>query len=366
MHKHVLITGGAGFVGSNLCLAIRESLPAVRVTALDNLHRRGSELNLARLLAAGVQFVHGDVRVPSDLVSGSLNPDLVIECSAEPSAQAGYGGSPEFLIETNLAGAYHCLELCRKTKADIIFISTSRVYPYGRLNSLPYSESSTRFELGGVELGGLELGDLARGVSAKGITEDFPLEGARSLYGTTKLAAELLVEEYSDAYGFNFILNRFGLLTGPGQMAKADQGVIALWVAAHYYEFPLSYIGFGGTGKQVRDFLHIHDFCALLLDQIRNFGSYTGQRFNAGGGLANSLSLLETTELCRQATGNRIAIGSSPANRPADVRVYVSDYSRVESITGWKPRIGASQTISDIHAWLESGGEVLRQAMLGA
>jgi len=360
MHKHVLITGGAGFVGSNLCLAIRESLPAVKVTALDNLHRRGSELNLAGLLAAGVQFVHADVRIPSDLVSGSLDPDLVIECSAEPSAQAGYGGSPEFLIETNLAGAYHCLELCRKTKADIIFLSTSRVYPYGRLNSLPYSESPTRFELGGPERGGL-----ARGVSAKGITEDFPLEGARSLYGTTKLAAELLVEEYSDAYGFNFILNRFGLLTGPGQMAKADQGVIALWVAAHYYEFPLSYIGFGGTGKQVRDFLHIHDFCALLLDQIRNFSSYAGRRFNAGGGLANSLSLLETTELCRQATGNQIAIGSSPANRPADVRVYVSDYSRVESIAGWKPSIGASQTISDIRTWLENGGEVLREAMLG-
>jgi CDP-paratose 2-epimerase len=355
MYKHVLITGGAGFVGSNLCLAIRKSLPDVKVTALDNLHRRGSELNLSRLLAAGVQFVHADVRVRDDLVSVKLDPDLVIECSAEPSAQAGYGGSPEFLMETNMVGAYHCLELCRKTKADMIFISTSRVYPYGRLNGLAYSEGSTRFELSGV----------SAGVSAKGITEAFPLEGARSLYGTSKLAAELLVEEYADAYGFHFILDRFGLLTGPGQMAKSDQGVIALWVAAHCYQFPLSYIGFGGKGKQVRDFLHIDDFCALLLDQIQNFGAYTDQHFNVGGGLANSLSLLETTELCQQATGRRIAIGSSLADRPADVRIYVSDYSRVESITGWKPRIGAYQTISDIHTWLQNGGDALRQAMTG-
>ena len=261
MHRRILVTGGAGFVGTNLCLAIKKQFPGIEVTALDSLHRRGSELNLSKLSAAGVRFEQGDVRVRSDLTSTSLNPDLIIECSAEPSAQAGYGGSPEFLMETNLTGAYHCLELARLSKADIIFISTSRVYPYGKLNELPFQEEDTRYAFSGETLG----------LTASGISESFPLEGARSLYGTTKLAAELLVEEYADAYGLRFIIDRFGVLTGPGQMAKSDQGVIALWVAAHTYQRKLGYIGFGGTGKQVRDFLHIQDFCRLLLDQIEHF-----------------------------------------------------------------------------------------------
>ncbi|HEX4810122.1 MAG TPA: NAD-dependent epimerase/dehydratase family protein [Bryobacteraceae bacterium] len=353
MHKRILVTGGSGFVGTNLCLAIRERFPDIEVTALDSLHRRGSELNLPKLAAAGVRFEQGDVRVRSDLTAASLNPDLIIECSAEPSAQAGYGGSPEFLMETNLTGAYHCLELARLTKADMIFISTSRVYPYGKLNGLPFRETDTRYTFS-QELPGL---------TAAGISEAFPLEGARSLYGTTKLAAELLVEEYADAYGFSFIIDRFGLLTGPGQMAKSDQGVIALWVAAHAYQRKLGYIGFGGTGKQVRDFLHIRDFCSLLLDQIEHFDAYKGQRFNAGGGMANSLSLLETTKLCQEITGKQIPMGSVPENRPADVRIYITDHSRVSSVRGWKPECDAHRTLSDIYKWLVDGGDALRRTM---
>jgi CDP-paratose 2-epimerase len=356
MHKRILVTGGSGFVGTNLCLAIKDRFPDLEVTAFDSLHRRGSELNLPKLMAAGVRFEQGDVRVRSDLTSASLNPDLIIECSAEPSAQAGYGGSPEFLMETNLTGAYHCLELARVTKADMIFISTSRVYPYGKLNELPFNETETRYTFSGETLG----------LTAAGISEAFPLNGARSLYGTTKLAAELLVEEYADAYGFRFIVDRFGLLTGPGQMAKSDQGVVALWIAAHTYQRQLGYIGFGGTGKQVRDFLHIRDFCRLLLDQIEHFDAYKGQRFNAGGGMANSLSLRETTALCQEITGKQIPMNSIPENRPADVRIYITDHSRVSSVRGWKPECDAHRTLSDIHRWLVDGGETLRRTMFPA
>src|SRR5665213_189586 len=141
----------------------------------------------------------------------------------------------------------------------------------------------------------------------------------------TKLAAELMIEEYADAFGLRFIIDRFGLLTGPWQMAKSDQGVIALWMAAHYFRRPLSYIGFGGSGKQVRDFLHVDDFCSLILDQVRNVPSYAGRRFNIGGGLTRSLSLRETTDLCKEITGNSIDIGSAADTRPADVRIYLSD-----------------------------------------
>ena len=346
MYKHALVTGGAGFAGAALSLALREQSCAARVTAFDNLKRRGSELNLSRLRSGGVEFAHGDVRSLPDLLAVTPEPDLLVECSAEPSAQAGYGGSPEYLIETNLDGCYHCLELARRSKSDFLFLSTSRVYPYRALNDLSFEEDSTRFRV--------------TGPWAEGITAAFPLDGPRSLYGMTKLAAELMVEEYADAYGFRFLIDRFGVLTGPHQMAKADQGVIALWVAAHAYGRKLAYIGFGGTGKQVRDFLHVDDFCSLIVDQLKNLDRYRGQRYNVGGGIANSLSLLETTHLCRDVTGKQIPMGSSPDTRPADVRVYITDSSAVSAINGWHPQRDARTTLTDIHRWIVDGGDSLR------
>ena len=289
-------------------------------------------------------FVRGDVRSLDDLLRIRPAPDLIIEASAEPSAQAGYGGSPEYLVNTNLLGCFHCLELARRVKADFIFLSTSRVYPYGLLNSLPFVEDETRYSLTDRRT--------IFGATAAGIDEQFPLEGPRSLYGMTKLAAELMVEEYADAFGLRFIIDRFGLLTGPWQMAKSDQGVIALWMAAHYFRRPLSYIGFGGSGKQVRDFLHVEDFCALIIDQIRNFPLYVGRRFNAGGGLNRSLSLRETTDLCREITGNSIEVASSADTRPADVRIYLSDSRLVSTVNGWEPRRDARATLNDIYQWL--------------
>ncbi|PYT27423.1 MAG: 3-beta hydroxysteroid dehydrogenase [Acidobacteria bacterium] len=359
MYRHALVTGGAGFVGSYLALSIKRKDPNTQVTALDNLHRRGSELNLGRLKTEGVVFVHADVRSLGDLVAISPQPDLIVECSAEPSAQAGYGGSPEYLIATNLLGCFNCLELARRTKADFIFLSTSRVYPYRMLNGLQFTEQETRFALTAAQ-------ELA-GASECGISERFPLEGARSLYGMTKLASELMVEDYADAYGFRFVIDRSGLITGPRQMGKIDQGIIALWMAAHYFRKPLRYIGFGGTGKQVRDFIHVDDICDLALEQIQNLDSYNGQVFNVGGGLAGSLSLLETTRLCEEITGNRIDITSDTKTRPADVRIYVTDSRKLASVRGWKPKRDARATLTSIFNWIRDEEDeiqsVLRQQM---
>jgi CDP-paratose 2-epimerase len=347
MYKCILITGGAGFVGATLAIALTRQFPDTRIIVLDNLHRRGSELNLPRLARVGVRFVHGDIRAPEDLLALLPdNPGLLIECSAEPSAQAGYGESPEYVIRTNLLGCFHCLELARQARADVIFMSTSRVYPFAALNHLPCVEAETRFALAAEQT--------APGVSAAGISEAFPLAGARSLYGMTKLAAELMVEEYADAYSLRYIINRCGLLTGPWQMAKSDQGVMALWMAAHYFRRGLSYIGFQGTGKQVRDLLHIDDCCDLLVEQIRHFALYSGRCYNVGGGLANSLSLREATHLCEEITGNTIPIAASEETRPADVRLYISDHRLISSVHGWRPRRDASHTLTDIFHWLRT------------
>jgi len=207
MYDHALITGGCGFVGSFLAMALREAGICRTVTAFDNLHRRGSELNLGRLRRAGVDFVHGDIRCSEDLHAFAGAADLIVECSAEPSAQAGYGGSPEYLIQSNLTGCFHCLEIARRGHADFLFLSTSRVYPYHLLNSLAFEETPSRFRL--------TPGQQLPGASECGISERFPLDGARSLYGMTKLSAELMIQEYADAYGLRAVINRCGLLTGP-------------------------------------------------------------------------------------------------------------------------------------------------------
>ena len=113
----ILVTGGAGFVGSTLALRARQAWPEASVTAFDNLRRRGSELNLPRLRDAGVAFVHGDIRNPADLAPLGRDLDLLLECSAEPSVLAGYDGDPSYVVDTNLTGTIHCLELARKAGA---------------------------------------------------------------------------------------------------------------------------------------------------------------------------------------------------------------------------------------------------------
>jgi CDP-paratose 2-epimerase len=323
------------------------------VVAFDNLKRRGSELNIPRLKSAGVEFSHGDVRSFGDLAEHT--PDLIIECSAEPSAQAGYGGSPEYLIQTNLLGCYNCLELARRDKADFFFVSTSRVYPYHLLNSLSFVEEETRFSLTPAQP--------LPGSSAAGVSEDFPLNGARSLYGMTKLSAELMVQEYGDAYGLRTIINRCALLTGPWQMGKSDQGVIGLWVAAHYFRRSLKYIGFGGTGKQVRDFLHVDDFIDLVLLQMKDLDRFNGRLFNVGGGAKNSLSLLECTGLCEEITGNRIQIVPVAENRPADLRSYLTDSRRITELCGWSPKRDARATLSDIHNWIRTEEALVKSVL---
>ncbi len=356
IHQRILVTGGAGFVGSSVALALKQKHPATQVTAFDNLRRRGSELNLGRLREAGVAFVHGDIRSLADLLTLPEAPDLIVECSAEPSAQAGYGGSPEYLIDTNLLGCYHCLELARRAHADFVFVSTSRVYPYRRLNELAYRETPERFQLTAEQT--------VPGASALGVSEEFPLDGPRSLYGMTKLAGELMVAEYADAYAIRYVIDRCGLLTGPWQMAKADQGVIALWMAAHYFRRNLSYIGFDGSGRQVRDFLHIADFCDLLLEQIADFETWQGRLFNVGGGPRFSLSLQETTRLCEEITGNRLSIAPVAETRPADVRIYLTDHRKVTAVSGWHPRRDARTTLADIFEWIRAREAEVKHALL--
>jgi CDP-paratose 2-epimerase len=350
-----LVTGGAGFVGSNLAIRLKRNYAGVRVIAVDNLRRRGSELNVPRLKEHGVEFTHGDVRCLEDL-NWSEKIDLILECSAEPSVLAGYGGSPEYVINTNLVGLLNCLEVGRRNGSGIIFISTSRVYPFRAIDSLEFVESSTRYEL--VDQQGV------RGVSSAGITEEFPLNGNRSLYGATKLAGELMLQEYLEMYGLRGIINRCGVLTGAWQMGKVEQGFVTLWAAQHVFGGSLSYIGYGGKGKQVRDVLHIEDFFHLIDLEIQNLDKLNGEIFNVGGGRSISVSLQELTTLCKEASGNCIPIKQIPENRPADLRIYLTDNRKVQNKTGWAPSISPAEIVAEIVSWICDHQDQLRPLLL--
>jgi CDP-paratose 2-epimerase len=339
----VLVTGGAGFVGSSLALLLKRDRPDATVCALDNLRRRGSELAINRLRAGGVDFIHGDIRIPDDLADAGPF-DLLLDCSAEPSVHAGYSNSPAYVIQTNLAGTANCLEAARRNRADLIFLSTSRVYPIEPLRALPLERRGSRLDLPEQSSG--------RGWSFAGISTDFTLSGHRSMYGATKLASELLVEEYRAMYDLRTIVNRCGVISGPWQMGKVDQGFLVLWASRHLFGGALSYVGFDGEGLQVRDVLHIEDLYDLINRQITNLPRYDGAVYNVGGGRSGCVSLLELSHMCSERAGRSIPIGSNPDTSAADVPFYVTDNSLVTDATGWTPRRRIDAILDDVFAWL--------------
>lgn len=351
MPEKVLVLGGAGFIGSSLAIGLKNKYPSWKITCLDNLRRRGSELNIPRFKRLDIQFIHGDIRFESDLDASVLNVDTIIDCSAEPSVLAGFS-SPQYVLQTNLLGTINILELARKIESRLLFLSTSRVYPIATLKSLNLQELPTRFEIA-------ENQDLP-GVSQSGISEECPLVGYRSLYGSTKLSSELLIEEYRQAYGIKAIINRCGVITGPWQMGKVDQGVFVLWVAAHYFQKPLSYIGYGGTGKQVRDLLHIDDFFNLIDYQLQEFDKLDGEVFNVGGGTSNSLSLVETTHICETITGKSIQIKPVQEERRGDVPVFITNCTKIMEKTGWEPKIKPEAALRNIYNWIQGNETILK------
>lgn len=330
----ILITGGCGFVGSSLALNIKKKYPKYTVTALDNLHRRGSELNIPILEKAGVSFINADVRYPLDVPAY----DILIEASAEPSVMAGLNGDDRYLMETNFGGLFNCVRSVLDNSAKLIFLSTSRIFPMSVINGLEYIEEASRHTL----------------KYGQGFAEDLPKEGTRSLYGMSKYAGELLIAEYTEMLGLKAVVNRCGLIAGRGQFGKTDQGVITHWAASYIYDKPLSIFG---SGKQVRDILNVYDLFRLIDMQMHDFDRFSGEIFNVGGGLKNSLSIFELDMFCKQL----ICPKDVPflPERSLDIKYYVTDYTKIQNI-GWSPEISAVDTLKEITGWLTENKEELR------
>lgn len=350
----IVITGGAGFVGSTLCIQLKSKYPNYEIVAFDNLKRRGSELNLTDFQKLAIPFIHGEIRNNEDILALG-NFDVLIEASAEPSVTAGLDSDPTYVINNNLYGSINCFNACVRNKAKLIFLSTSRVYPIDTIEEANFIEQETRFIF--------DENQKSAGISPKGISEKLSLEGARSFYGTTKLSSELFIQEYAAFYGLKAAITRFGVIAGPRQMGKTDQGVVTLWMAKHFWNQSLKYIGYGGTGKQVRDILHVDDLVALVDLQIHEIEKFEGKIYNVGGGLENSASLQEMTVICQKITGNTIKIDEVAETRAADLRIFVTDNTKIETEIGWKPKKSVETIFQDIYNWIKENEKQLESIL---
>jgi CDP-paratose 2-epimerase len=337
----ILITGICGFVGSALAVALRASIEGLEVIGMDSLARAGSETNRRRLARQGIRVLHGDIRSTTDL-DNLPTADWVVDAAANPSVLGGVDGrsTSRQIVEHNLTGTVNVLEYCRRVEAGLVLLSTSRVYSIAVLGTLPLRVTGQRFALDADAT-------FPRGVTAGGVTEEFSTVSPLSLYGSTKLASEVLALEYAALFGLPVWINRCGVLAGAGQFGTAEQGVFSYWIHAWRARRPLCYMGFGGRGLQVRDGFHPEDLARLLVQQVRTTGPNRQRVFNVGGGPANSLSLAELSSWCSDRFGPR-TIEADPHPRPLDVPWLVLDSSLAERVWQWRPRRALEAILEEI------------------
>jgi CDP-paratose 2-epimerase len=349
----ILISGICGFAGSAIARALAAQGRGYEISGLDNFIRPGSEGNRAELKRLGIRLVHGDVRAASDV--DALSPaDWLIDASANPSVLAGVDGlsSSRQVVEHNLGGTLNLLEYCKRNHAGFILLSTSRVYSIAPLAALPVRVVDGAFEP--------EKGALPAGLGPLGVSEAFPTSAPISLYGATKLASEALALEYGHAFDLPVFINRCGILAGAGQFGRPDQGIFSYWINSHLRRRPLKYIGFGGTGHQVRDCLHPKDLVPLLTAQLAAPKTEPSDRIvNVGGGAASAMSLRQLTEWCDERFGSQ-NVAQDPATRPFDIPWIVLDPSKAARVWGWAPKTPLIAILEEISAhagthpdWLE-------------
>jgi CDP-paratose 2-epimerase len=336
----ILLTGSCGFAGTTLIKALLASEESISVTGLDNLCRPGSEGNVEVLRRLGVNLVRGDIRFASD-VDTLPNVDWVIDCSANPSVLAGLDGhaSSRQLMEHNLVGTINLLEYCKARKAGLILLSSSRVHSAKALATLPVTEKDDQYAL--------EPDYLGTGISERGIAEGFPTTAPISLYGASKLASEALILEYAEAFDFPVFINRCGVLAGAGQFGKADQGIFSYWLHSFREKKPLKYVGFGGSGFQVRDALHPRDLAPLLIRQMQEPEKNAPRILNLGGGPENATSLRKLSAWCEERFGPN-EVSATPEERPYDAPWIVMNSSLADQTWGWLPKTSLDGILEEI------------------
>ena len=335
----IIITGIAGFAGNSIAINLLKNYHKLELYGLDNFSRKGAESNINSLNNLGVQLIRGDIRNQSD-IDAIPKVDWVIDCAANPSVLAGIDGqvSSRQLMEHNLLGTINLLEYCKRHKSGLILLSTSRVYSALELANLPVESSNDRFEVKNTNV---------LGFSQQGISEEFPTAAPISLYGSSKLASEQLILEYSYNFDFPVWINRCGVLAGAGQFGKADQGIFSYWIHSFKEKKPLKYIGFNGCGHQVRDALHPQDLVPLLYRQLMEPKMDAPNIINVGGGIENSMSLKQLSEWCEKRFGSTEVISSSES-RPMDAPWLIMDTSVAQNAWNWRVKTKLEDILHEI------------------
>lgn len=353
--KTLLCTGGVGHIPTNINNeAIKR---AWKVIAMDNLHREEVINNLRWLQKTYTknqfEFVWGDVRNMDDF-DRVPKVDAIIHCAANPGIPWSIQ-YPTYDFETNARGTLNTLEFARKCgNVPFVYASTNKTFS-DIINNLPISEETKRYvwdkpnqdfippEL----IPGLEV-DQEYGY-IKGINELFPVTGfgkyGHSMYGISKLTGDLYTQEYHCQYGLPTTILKMSCIFGLFQAGAIEQG----WIS-HFLKTILNGDGkliFFGTGKQVRDILDARDVARLYIDCIENMDKCNGEIFTVGGGLENTVSLIEAVEAIEELIGKKATIEYQP-KRPADQDIYISSLKRVKEVLGWQPTIPFKQTLQDM------------------
>jgi CDP-paratose 2-epimerase len=278
--------------------------------------------------------------------------DWIIDCAANPSVLAGIDNrtSSRQVLEHNLLGTINLLEHCKHSGSGLILLSTSRVYSATQLAGLAVYEKNDRFIIND--------SNGCIGVSAKGINEAFPTTPPLSLYGSSKLASEIIILEYASSFDFPVWINRCGVLAGAGQFGKADQGIFSFWIHSFRERRQLKYIGFDGSGLQVRDALHPKDLTPLLWKQMNNPNSETPKTLNIGGGIENAMSLRQLSAWCEERFGPNEVLCSTE-ERPADAPWIVMDSSMAREAWDWAPQTQIENILDEIAVHAEQNPDWL-------
>ena len=248
------------------------------------------------------------------------------------------------VINTNLIGTINILKKSKNDKSKIIFISSSRIYPLEEMKKVIKNKNlKSKIKI------------------SKMFSEKDKIIGPKTIYGLTKLCSEMLIEEFSYAYKLKYLINRCGVISGPLQFGKQDQGFVSLWIWRHLNKKKLSYIGYGGYGNQIRDVLHIDDLSELILLQIKNINKINNKLFTVGGSKTSYTSLSQLTKLCQKITGNKIKMGKVSKTSSYDIPYYLSDNTHVSNTYRWKPKRNINQVVMDTFLWLKNNKSIIKK-----
>jgi CDP-paratose 2-epimerase len=335
MTGRTLITGGAGFVGTNL--ADRIASDGGRVIVFDNLSRRGVEENLrwlTRRHPRSVDVEIADLRDVCAVARALAACDRAYHLAAQVAVTTSLD-EPVLDAEVNLQGTINLLEAARGRQKPpaLLFTSTNKVY--GGLEDVALGERATRYE------------PLDPDVLGRGIGESRPLRFCTP-YGCSKGAADQYVLDYAHSYGLATSVFRMSCIYGPHQCGNEDQGWVAHFIISALEGRPITVFG---DGKQVRDVLYVDDLVDAFLRASADADRLAGRAFNIGGGVANAISLVELIDLIGEQRGQRPPVDSGPWRR-GDQRYYVSDTAAFTAATGWRPRVSPREGVGRLHSWL--------------